>query len=101
MNVNAVSANAGLTHVAIFAGHGPFNSNIPIDISKNEKVHTTRQLEGYLFHLHGTLPHEHAADPGGTRNAKLAHNGVRCHYPTNRRSRTSQHRNHPGWHPGL
>ena len=101
LGVDAVGADAGLAHVAVFRDHGAFDRGIDIGIVEHHERRVAAELEPELLHPDRGLLVEDLADFGRAGEADEAHRGMLAQHLADRRRIAGEDVEHALGHAGL
>ena len=101
LGVEAVGADAGLAHVAVFRDDGAFDRGIDIGVVEHHERRVAAELEAELLHADGGLLIEDLADFGRAGEADEAHGGMFAQHLADRRRIAGEDVEHALRHAGL
>ena len=101
LGVDAVGADAGLAHVAIFRDHRAFDRGIDIGVVEHHERRVAAEFEPELLHADRGLPVQDLADLGRSGEADEAHRGMFAQHLADRRRIAGEDVEHALGHAGL
>ena len=101
LRVDAVGADAGLAHVAVFRDDGAFDRGIDIGVVEHHERRVAAELEPELLHADRGLLIEDLADLGRSGEADEAHGGMFAQHLADRRRIAGEDVEHALGHAGL
>ena len=86
LGIDAVGADAGLAHVAVFRDHRAFDRGIDIGVVEHHERRVAAELQPQLLHAGRGLLHKDLADLGRAGEADEAHRRMFAQHLADRRT---------------
>ena len=73
LHINPIGADASLSGIAVFAGHGAVYRAVQVRVVKHDKGRIAAEFQREFLHGRGALLHQDAAHFGGAGKAQVPH----------------------------